>query len=207
MRTIAISLSLFAALLVSMSAMAGEKDSARVEKKIIKTVIIDDDKKVMIDSTMVTENGKVTVHVDTLNFPHHAFGDKPGHRRGMAHQRMMQSVDGMDEQFDMTVEVEGDSAQTVMFGEPGCKHKVMKFGGEPGSDRLMMFGNMDDMPFPPAPPVPPVPDRASDRQAAPNRCLSGHQGMIDLNDPSVISYEKKIQKDGTEKITIIRNVQ
>lgn len=50
------------------------------------------------------------------------------------------------------------------------------------------------------PPVPPVPH-------APKVMMFDHgrnKNVIDLSDPGIISYDKKLRKDGTEKITIVR---
>ncbi len=50
------------------------------------------------------------------------------------------------------------------------------------------------------PPVPPVPH-------APRVMMFNHnqnKNVIDLSDPGIISYDKKLRKDGTEKITIVR---
>ena len=50
------------------------------------------------------------------------------------------------------------------------------------------------------PPVPPVPH-------APKVMMFNHsriKNVIDLSDPGIISYDKKLRKDGTEKITIVR---
>ncbi len=50
------------------------------------------------------------------------------------------------------------------------------------------------------PPVPPVPH-------APKVMMFNHgrnKNVIDLGDPGIISYDKKLRKDGTEKITIVR---
>lgn len=50
------------------------------------------------------------------------------------------------------------------------------------------------------PPVPPVPH-------APKVMMFDHgrnKNIINLSDPGIISYDKKLRKDGTEKITIVR---
>jgi hypothetical protein len=62
---------------------------------------------------------------------------------------------------------------------------IMKSGK--GGNHMMMA---PDAPFPPHSP----------------KVMMWHtnKNVIDLSDPGIISYDKKIQKDGTEKITIVR---
>ena len=73
-----------------------------------------------------------------------------------------------------------------------------------GEGNVMIFKSGDDdehvMMFPPAPnaPFPPHAPKVVMMKAPKNR------NVIDLSDPGIISYDKKIQKDGTEKITIVR---
>lgn len=72
-----------------------------------------------------------------------------------------------------------------------------------GKHKVMIMHSGDDEPMmwtPAAPGVPPVPH-------APRmmRFNSSHgKNVIDLSDPGIISYDKKLRKDGTEKITIVR---
>jgi hypothetical protein len=62
------------------------------------------------------------------------------------------------------------------------------------------IGGGDDFKFEmaPMPPGVPMPPHVMMLRSHANR------NVIDLSDPGIISYDKKIQKDGTEKITIVR---
>lgn len=86
----------------------------------------------------------------------------------------------MDSVHRFDYKIEGDGKHKVMIMHPG--------DGEP-----MMW-------TPAAPGVPPVPH-------APRMMMFGGnhgKNVIDLSDPGIISYDKKLRKDGTEKITIVR---
>lgn len=80
-----------------------------------------------------------------------------------------------DMQFNYNIEDDGEGNVVIMKSGKGGKHMIMTPG----------------VPLPP-----PVPDMMFKRHAKRN--------VIDLSDPGIISYNKKIQKDGTEKITIVR---
>jgi len=67
---------------------------------------------------------------------------------------------------------------------------IMKSGK--GGDRMMMVPPAPGAPFPPNAP------RVMMFKGKQNR------NVIDLSDPGIISYDKKLRKDGTEKITIVR---
>lgn len=193
MKTLTILVSILTAMFITSAVMANDADSTRITKKIVKTVMITDDGKIMVDSTFIDENGKITVHVDTLKM--HRGMREPGGRQ------FMHWSDSEGSDYDMIVETDGDSTHTMVVGNPNCKHKVIKHreGGLPECKKMMIVHDTEGMPCPPPPPVPPLPPTI--------KHFSSQQGMIDLNDPSIISYEKKLQKDGTEKITIIRKVQ
>ena len=111
---------------------------------------------------------------------------------------MMFGNDELGDEYNVTIKMEGDSTQTMVIKNLNGKHKVMRFKGDclTSNCKMMMIHNPDGMPCLPPPPPPPSPGQ-----------FSKHKGMIDLNDPSIISYEKKVQKDGTEKITIIRKLE
>lgn len=193
MKTLTILISILTAMFITTVVMANDADSTRIEKKIVKTVMITDDGKIMVDSTIIDENGKITVHVDTMRM-----------HRGMRCPEGRQFMhwsgsEGSD--FDVLIETDDDSTHTMVMGNPTRKHKVIKHceAGVPECKKMMIIHDADGMPCPPPPPVPPLPPTI--------KHFSNQQGMIDLNDPSVISYEKKLQKDGTEKITIIRKLR
>jgi hypothetical protein len=197
MKTITILVSILTAMLITSAVIANNADSTRVEKRIIKTIMVTDDGKIIKDSTIITEGGKVTVPVDSMMI-HSGGPERNGEIRHMKECRMMSGNDEMDDDFEVTVEMEGDSTHTMVIKNPKFKHKVIDFEGDnvTMNKKMMILHDTDGMPCPPQPPLPPT-----------IRHLSNQQGMIDLNDPSIISYEKKVQKNGTEKITIIRKLQ
>jgi len=88
-------------------------------------------------------------------------------------------MDSMHQNFDMNFEykIEDDGEGNVM---------ILKSGK--GGEHMMMA------PMPPGAPMPPHVMMFKGR----------NKNVIDLSDPGIISYDKKIQKDGTEKITIVR---
>lgn len=186
---------LIAVALFSFVSKADEGDSTKMEKKVIKIVKSDEKGTVVIDSTITTKDGKTIVHVDTTLF------DGPNHIGGPRHtmrgNRVMRWTDENGESFTMHSETEGDSTHVMVIGKP-IDHFI-----EMGNDlegfpmkhqKVMMMHQNGDFPAPPPPPAPPC-------------HFTKKHGMIDLNDPSIISYEKKVQKDGTEKITIVRKLE
>lgn len=92
-------------------------------------------------------------------------------------------MDSIHQNFDVNYEykIDGDGEGNVF---------IMK--SDKGGDHMMMLPDHPGAPFPPhAPRVMMIRDRQN-------------KNVIDLSDPGIISYDKKIQKDGTEKITIVR---
>lgn len=84
-----------------------------------------------------------------------------------------------DMNFEYKIEDDGEGNVVIMKSGKGGKHMIMT-------------------PVPPGAPMPPpVPDMMMFKR-------HGKRNVIDLSDPGIISYNKKIQKDGTEKITIVR---
>ena len=84
-----------------------------------------------------------------------------------------------DMQFNYEIEDDGEGNVVIMKSGKGGKHMIMD-------------------PVPPGAPMPPH---------APGMMMfrsQNNKNVIDLTDPGIISYDKKIQKDGTEKITIVR---
>lgn len=84
-----------------------------------------------------------------------------------------------DMTFEYNIEDDGKGNMVIMKSGKGGKHMIMA-------------------PVPPGAPIPPN---------APKVMIFGNhnrKNVIDLSDPGIISYTKKIQKDGTEKITIVR---
>jgi hypothetical protein len=84
-----------------------------------------------------------------------------------------------DMTFEYNIEDDGKGNMVIMKSGKGGKHMIMA-------------------PVPPGAPMPPN---------APKVMMFGNhnrKNVIDLSDPGIISYTKKIQKEGTEKITIER---
>lgn len=87
----------------------------------------------------------------------------------------------MDSVHRFDYKIEGDGNKRIM---------IMKSGK--GDDHMIMA------PFPPDVPMPPHAPNVMMLQGQKNK------NVIDLSDPGIISYDKKLRKDGTEKITIVR---
>ena len=93
------------------------------------------------------------------------------------------NMDSIHQNFDMNfeynIEDDGEGNMMIMKSGKGGKHMIMA-------------------PIPPGTPIPPH---------APGMMMfrsHSNKNVIDLSDPGIISYDKKILKDGTEKITIVR---
>jgi hypothetical protein len=89
-------------------------------------------------------------------------------------------MDSIHQNFDMNFEYE--------IKDDG-EGNVMIFKSGKDGDHVMMVPPAHNAPFPP---------HVMMMRAPKNK------NVIDLSDPGIISYDKKIQKDGTEKITIVR---
>lgn len=87
----------------------------------------------------------------------------------------------MDSVHRFDYKIEGDGNKRIM---------IMKSGK--GDEKIVMA------PFPPEPPMPPHAPKVMMFRNQKNK------NVIDLSDPGIISYDKKLRKDGTEKITIVR---
>jgi len=193
-KALSVLLILIAIVISATIAKASDIDSARVEKKVIKIVTVDDRGTIMIDSTFTTKDGKVTVHVDSTRYPCIPHGGK-----GIRHEgknRMMYWKDDSGETYNIEVLTDDDSTHVVVNGEPmGEPFEMSQGSGSfPCHKKMMIMHGGDNFPVPPVPPVPPC-------------HFPGQKSLIDLNDPTIISFEKKVQKDGTEKITIIRKLE
>jgi len=128
----------------------------------------------------VDDNGKKT-EIDTV-----LTGDAPfvwnGDTIGGGKEFKWIARDGfeMDSVHRFDYKVEGDGKQRIMI--------MHSPDGEP-----MMWENA----MPGVPPPPHAPKVMMFRG-------SRGKNVIDLSDPGIISYDKKLRKDGTEKITIVR---
>jgi hypothetical protein len=196
MRNLIFTFSIIAAIMVSNNLMGGnndpakDKEPAKIERKIIKTLQTSEDGKTMIDSTTTIENGETIVRVDTIvistGFPLRYGGMGQMHTKRIGNKNI--------DEFEMDYWQGGDSIPKKDFYET-------KKGFRLSDQNLLRYEKnknfeMDESHQPPMPDM---------------RQPKGQKNMqskgIDLNDPSIISYEKKEQKDGTEKITIIRKIQ
>jgi hypothetical protein len=136
-----------------------------------------------IKMVKVDDNGK-KVELDTLLTSDQPFvwqGDTIGGGKDLKWISKDEfEMDSIHQNFDMNIEykIQDDGEGNVM---------ILKSGK--GGDHMIM---------PPNAPMPP--------HAPGVMMLRSHanKNVIDLSDPGIISYDKKIQKDGTEKITIVR---
>lgn len=87
----------------------------------------------------------------------------------------------MDSVHRFDYKIEGDGNKRIM---------IMKSGKD--DEKIVMA------PFPPDVPMPPHAPKVMMFRGQKNK------NVIDLSDPGIISYDKKLRKDGTEKITIVR---
>jgi len=92
-------------------------------------------------------------------------------------------MDSIHQNFDMNfeyqIEDDGEGNMMIMKSGKGGKHMIMA-------------------PVPPGAPLPPHASKVIMFRGQKNK------NVIDLSDPGIISYDKKLRKDGTEKITIVR---
>ena len=168
---------------------AAEDDSTKVEKKIVKTIVINDDGTTTTDSTFVYDGDKVKVFVKTLSDS--LSTDKK------AHYAILKAFDGKsiswkdaDElSYDVTVEADGDSSKVWVMKGPKGKMKEFHFKNDDLPMKHMMMFDDDEFrePF-----------------NIRKEILKHKTDMIDLNDPDIVSFERETLKNGNEKITIIR---
>ena len=169
---------------------AAENDSTKVEKKIVKTIVINDDGTTTIDSTFIYDGDKVKVLVKTLtdSLPlditaHHAI-------MKAFNGKSISWTDGDELNYDVTVETDGDSSKVWVMKSPKGKIKEFRFENDDVSmpPHMMVFDDEDfDTPL-----------------HIRKEILHKTSNMIDLNDPDIVSFEKETLKNGNEKITIIR---
>ncbi len=134
----------------------------------------------------VDDNGKKT-ELDTVIHGDQVFvwqGDTIGGNKEMKWITKDDfKMDSVHQNFDMDInyKIKDDGEGNVIFLK----------SGKDGSYVMMPLP-------PPGAPVPPHAPKMFYFKERENR------NVIDLSDPGIISYDKKIQKDGTEKITIVR---
>lgn len=181
-----LSATLLAMLLINM-AMAENADTVKVQKRIVKTVQISDDGKTIVDTTMVFDG-------DAENFFFRGdCGNFPGPGRMMHLQQGRNGGQGMawTNSEDIELLMEGDSANVMIFRRPGAGRGAYRFEHSPGGKGKMHW---DETGFGP-------------RMERLQLHRPDRRELIDLNDPSIISFEKESLKNGNEKITIVRKVK
>lgn len=184
-------LALILILLSAFSIRENPQDPPRGKKteKHIKLVKIDDNgKKTELDT--VIESDKVFVWN----------GDTIGGKKDLKWLSKDDfKLDSIHENFDMNFEykIEDDGEGKIMILKSGKEGKkgerdIMMWHGSNGEN---VFFNAPEMPGVPRPPH--TPDVMFFRNKK-------RTNVIDLSDPGIISFDKKVRKDGTEKITIVR---
>lgn len=137
-----------------------------------------------IKMVKVDDNGK-KVELDTIIEGNNVFvwqGDTVGGKDLKWITKEDFKMDSLHQNYDLNFEYKiDDDGEGNVF--------IMK--SDKGGGHMMMAPAPPDAPFPPH--APRVIMRAP-----------RNKNVIDLSDPGIIKYDKKIQKDGTEKITIVR---
>ncbi|HPR32890.1 MAG TPA: hypothetical protein PLK12_12370 [Prolixibacteraceae bacterium] len=206
-----------AALLASALVHASDADTVKVKKTIVKTISVDDQGTRIIDSIIVDDGKTVHIEIDSMLRDSDCPG-YPFHFQGMRGRRMAFWNDDSGKHYEMMIEGDGDSIEAIVGKLPRKRVKTIIIDDEdvPFRDRKMKFwyGDEEDPKWVPCPgsgmmfrgkELPQIPE-VPDLPCAP-RHYRQQTGMIDLNDPSIIQFERKEQKDGTEKITIIRKIE
>lgn len=168
-------------------ALANEADTVKVQRKIVKSIQVTEDGKTVTDTTIVLEGD---------DLPYFFRGDCkffPGNGMMMHRQMVPGKGRGMAWHSDEDVEImmDGDSSKVMIFRRPGHEEREFRFEHRPGGKGMMHWNENDFAP------------RVEHLQLQ----HQNRRNLIDLNDPSVISFERSQQKDGTEKITIIRKTE
>ena len=138
-----------------------------------------------IKMVKVDDNGK-KVELDTVIHGDDVFvwqGDTIGKKEMKWITKDDFKMDSIHQNFDMNfeyqIEDDGEGNMMIMKSGKGGKHMIMA-------------------PVPPGAPFPPHAPKVMMFRGQKNK------NVIDLSDPGIISYDKKLRKDGTEKITIVR---
>ncbi|HAH23314.1 MAG TPA: hypothetical protein DCL77_06090 [Prolixibacteraceae bacterium] len=197
--------------LSSFSLIQKDQDPQPKKTRHIKMIKMENGKKMELD-TVVSNDAVFVWNGDTINPQkdikgyspsefdkiHHPDGDNVGHKKMRIYkykgdqpgQPGSWKVDA-DDDLQIFTNEKGDSTQKKII-----IHRKMKDGNE--EDRIIELNDMDGQNFPPMPPVPPMPHMRMMRDMH-------SRGMIDLNDPNIISFKKKKMSGDREKIEIIRN--
>lgn len=184
---------LYVSLLLSMfcsnALFANETDSIIVVKKIIKTIEIDDDGQAVVDSTVVIEDVE-NVNVFVTRVPYATNDSKIIRKQHKNGEDSFIWNDELEEEYNITIEtIDGDSSKVIVMDLPNLKKKFM-VNGEQRKHQMIVFENDEDIIFPSEEFIQTVKPQ-----------------VIDLNDPDIVSFERKALRNGNEKITIIRKGQ
>ena len=183
MKSLVYVLGLLIAMLITNFSLGNENDSTKVIKKITKTIEINDDGKTVID-TVIYEFEEIDELLD-LNIKHfHNQMNSNGH-----HSMKKMWVDNDEHEYDITIETIGDSSKVVVMKCPGTTKKKFILKTDEHDDNQVFMYNNEVFPY----------THKEHKIKKINKT-----NLIDLNDPAIISFEKKETKDGNEKITIIR---
>lgn len=185
MKTLTLILAVTVGTLMSNYVLADEGDSTHVITKIIKIV---DNGKTIVDTTVVySTDDFAPFFIDDITRPNVRMIK---HRKAMSPKgQNMTWTNNNNEEYEVTIESDGDSSNVIVMRQPGNKVKGYHFNGDRMKERRMMLFNNEDF------------------EELPNReTLLKHRdrNLIDLNDPNIIRFEREKTKDGNEKITIIR---
>jgi len=197
---------------ISAWAVPQDKTQAQPKKsRHIKMIKMENGKKMELD-TVLSGDDVFVWNGDTINpekhikkfspsqfdKTHNPDGNLKGHKNVKIYRHKGNQPGGAmswqmdtDDDIELFTDVEGDSIHKKII-----IHRKSKDGDE--KDHLMYFNHIDGENFPPMPPMPPMPHMKIMR-------LNQSKGMINLNDPKVISFKKKDMSGGREKIEIIRH--
>lgn len=188
-----------------------DKQEAQPKKtRHIKLVKMEDGRKMELD-TVVSVNDVFVWNGDTISPGRHIKGfspsefDKMHNPEGWQDKRdKMRTLQRRMERLHQDNPMHMDSSRMVQIfteeeqdstGKKIIIHKRLKDGNM--EDRIIHLKGHNGNHFPPVPPMPPMPPMRMFDQ-------NNHKGMIDLNDPDIISFKKMKMSGDREKIEIIR---
>ncbi|MFA9391057.1 MAG: hypothetical protein ACERKD_14705 [Prolixibacteraceae bacterium] len=188
MRALQFFLAVSLMMLLSNLAKANEGDSTKIEKKIIKTIVINEDGKTVTDSTYIYEGDKVKLIVNTNT---DKFSNQKMKHRIVSgpHGNSALWTNDDEHTFDVNIDTDGDSSKVIIMKGPEGIVKEFRFKNGDISDPRMMMLSEDDF---------------GNRSNGFRIDRKTNRNLIDLNDPDIISFNKETLKNGNEKITIIR---
>lgn len=171
---------------VSMVAYSQDAPKAQKTERHIKMVKVDDTGKTTELDTVLTHGGVFVWNGDTIG----------GKNEMKWFSKDDLKLDSIHKNFDMNFEYEikddGKGKMMILKSGKDGEKKMMRWHGTDGENVFIHAPAAPGMPHPPA---------------APHALFLGNTkrgNVIDLSDPGIISFDKKVRKDGTEKITIVR---